>query len=172
MKQSSPKSSKKPKFKGVIFMLVVILIYVVLFFFQKQMVFDSLKHFLKNTLMIIPIFAIVILLTALLNYFYPKEKIAKLFKEKSKFRTYMMSLVAGIVSHGPIIAWFPFLKDVSDNGVSKGNLVTFIYGRGVKLTLLPVMIGFFGAKYTFVFIFYLALGALVQGFVYDRFVKK
>ncbi len=171
MKPSENKSSRKPKFKGVIFMIIVFLIYFVLFFFQKQIVFDSIRHFVKNILMIIPVFAIVIFMTAILNYYFPKERIAKLFKEKSKIKTYMMSLLAGIVSHGPIIAWFPFLKDVSESGLSQGNLITFIYGRGVKLTLLPVMIGFFGAKYTFIFITYLALGALLQGFVYDKFVK-
>ena len=91
---------------------------------------------------------------------------------KSKLTTSLLSLIAGIISHGPIMAWFPLLDSLKEKGVSKGGLVTFFYGKSVKLTLLPVMVGFFGGLFTGIYIFYLAVGAVVQGIIYDWIDRK
>jgi len=166
--KKSDKQNQKKQFQGTKLMLVVILLYIVLFFINKSKTLDSLVHFGKNTLSIIPIFLFVIVLTAIINYYFPKEKIAKLLQGKSNFATYSISLIAGIVSHGPVFAWFPLLKDLKDKGVKEGGLVTFFYGRGVKLTLLPVMINYFGFLYTMIFIAYIAVFAVVQGIIFEN----
>ena len=171
MKQSNKKKEEKQKFKGIGFMLFVAVLYLILYFFHSDQIQESVKHFGKNLLMLLPIFLLVILLSAIINYFFPKEKIVKMLQKQSTYKTYIYSLVAGIISHGPIFAWFPLLKELKDKGISKGTLITFIYGRSIKITLLPVMLGFFGKWYVIIFIFYLAIGALVQGFIYDRLEK-
>ena len=179
MKQSNKNNLEKQKskkdkqeFKGIALLLFVVVLYIVLSFFQTDEIIKSLKHYGKTILIIIPIFLIVILLTSIINYYFPKEKIATMLQSKSKLTTSLLSLIAGIISHGPIMAWFPLLDSLKEKGVSKGGLVTFFYGRSVKLTLLPVMIGFFGGLYTSIYIFYLAAGAVVQGIIYDWIDSK
>ncbi len=167
-----PSNNQKAKFKGRPFLLIVIVVYIVLYFVKKDKTLESLRHFGKNTLMIIPIFIFVILLTATINYFYPKDKIAKMLKGKAKHKTYLISLLAGIISHGPIFAWYPLLKNMKDKGLSNGAIVIFTYGKAIKLSLLPVMIGFFGQLYTIIFMLYIAIAALVQGYIYDKFFGK
>jgi uncharacterized membrane protein YraQ (UPF0718 family) len=160
--------NQKKQFQGTKLMLIVMAIYILLYFINATKTIDSLKHFAKNTISIIPIFLFVIVLTAIINYYFPKEKTAKLLQGKSNFATYSISLIAGIVSHGPVFAWFPLLKDLKDKGVKKGGLVTFFYGRGIKLTLLPVMISYFGFLYTMIFIAYIAAFAILQGILFEK----
>jgi uncharacterized membrane protein YraQ (UPF0718 family) len=160
--------NQKKQFQGTKLMMIVMAIYVLLYFINANKTIDCLKHFGKNTLSIIPIFLFVIVLTAVINYYFPKEKIAKLLQGKSNFATYSISLVAGIISHGPVFAWFPLLKDLKDKGVKNGGLVTFFYGRGIKLTLLPVMISYFGFLYTMIFIAYIAVFAILQGILFEK----
>ncbi len=160
--------NQKKQFQGTKLMLIVMAIYILLYFINATKTIDSLKHFAKNTISIIPIFLFVIVLTAVINYYFPKEKIAKLLQGKSNFATYSISLVAGIISHGPVFAWFPLLKNLKEKGVKESGLVTFFYSRGIKLTLLPVMINYFGFLYTMIFITYIAFFAVVQGYIYEK----
>jgi len=177
LKQSAgnPKAGQKKGFQGVQFLAVVILIYIVLYFVNQDKTLESLQHFVKNTLSVLPIFLFVIFLTAVINYYFPKERIGKMFQGKSKFRTYTISLLAGIISHGPVFVWYPLLKNLREKGVQDGALVTFLYGRNIKLTLLPIMIGFFGQLFTIIFMVYIAIAAIIQGLLYtaiDQFFEK
>ena len=166
--KKSDNPEKKPQFQGLKLFGFVVLLYIVLYFYKIDKIIESLHHLGKNTLQIIPIFIFVIFLTAVINYYYPKQKIAKMLQGKSATKTYVVSLIAGIISHGPVFAWFPLLKDLKDKGVKEGGLVTFFYGRGIKLTLLPVMISYFGQLYTIIFIGYIAVAAVLQGIIYEK----
>jgi len=168
------KSSNKPKtkLKGIPFLFIIVAIYIILYFINKKKTLESLHHFGKNTLIIAFIFIFVILLTATINYYYPKEKITKILKGKATYKTYLISLLAGIISHGPIFAWYPLLENIKDKGLSNGAIVIFVYGKAIKLSLLPVMIGFFGQLYTIIFMIYIAIAALIQGYIYDKFFEK
>jgi uncharacterized membrane protein YraQ (UPF0718 family) len=173
MKPSDKKIDKIPKgFQGFKFLGFVLILYITLFFINKEKTIHSLQYFGKNTLMVIPIFAFVILLTAVINYYFPKERIGKMLQNQSKTKTFGFSLLAGIISHGPVFAWFPLLKNLNDKGLHKGALVTFFYARSIKLTLLPVMIGFFGKIYSLIFIVFIAVSALLQGIIFLAFSKK
>ncbi len=160
--------NRKSKFKGFPFLLAVLILYIVLYFIKPERITECIYRWGKNFLFLLPVFALVIFLSALVAYYFPKEKIAKMLKGKSRLRGYNISLIAGIISHGPIFAWFPLLHTLQQSGWSKGGLVTFIYGKSVKLTLIPLMIGFFGLRYTLVFSFFISVGALVQGFLFDQ----
>ena len=173
MKVSNKKIAGKPeqKFKGFLFLGIVVLLYLILFFVDSQKTKESLQYFAKNSLKVLPIFLLVIFLTALINFYFPKEKITKILQGKSRFKSYIYSLIAGIFSHGPVFVWYPLLNELRQKGVSKGALVSFFYGRSVKLTLIPIMIGFFGQIYTLLFMVFIAVAALIQGVLYD-FIDK
>ncbi len=165
------KKNPEKKFKGLPFLFAVFILYAVLYFFEPERITVCVRQWGKNLLLLLPVFAFVIFLTALIVYYFPKQKIAKMLKGKSRIKSYNISLLAGIISHGPIFAWYPLLQELQQSGWSKGGLVTFIYGKSVKLTLLPLMIGFFGLGYTLIFSLYISAGALVQGFLFDQIDK-
>ncbi len=168
---NKPTAKKSKGFQGIYFLAFVILLYIVLYFINTSKTIESLRHFIKNTLSVIPIFGVVILLTAIINYYFPKERLAKILQGKSKTNTYLLSLLAGAISMGPLFTWYPLLKNLKEKGLQDGALVTFIYGKSIKLTLLPVMIGFFGQLYTIIFMLFIAIAALVQGVLFEVFNK-
>ncbi len=176
MKQSNKLKPAKPQgFQGLKFLGIVGLVYLILIFVNKEKTIQSLHYFAKNTLSVLPIFLFVIFLTAIINYYFPKERIGKMFQGKSSLRVYSISLLAGIISHGPVFVWYPLLKNLREKGVHDGALVTFLYGRNIKLTLLPIMIGFFGQLYTVIFMIYIAVAAIIQGLLYmalDKFFNR
>ena len=165
------KPEQKSGFQGLKFFGFVVALYIILYLFNNDKTLEALHYFIKNTLSVLPVFLFVILLTAVINYYFPKQRIAKMLQGKSKFRTYSVSLLAGIISHGPVFVWFPLLKNLREKGLQDGALVTFLYGRSIKLTLLPVMIGFFGQLFTLIFMGYIAVAAILQGLLFE-FVKN
>ncbi len=161
------KVTKLADFQGTKFLLFVVLLYLILFFVDKNKTIESLYRLVKNTWSVLPVFLLVIFLTAVINYYFGKEKIARMLQTASSFKMYLISLLAGIISHGPVFVWYPLLKELQSKGLKNKALVTFIYARSIKLTLLPIMIGFFGQLYTVVFVFFIALAAVLQGVVFS-----
>ena len=75
-----------------------------------------------------------------------------------------MSAVAGIISTGPIYAWYPLLKDLREKGAGESSIAKFLYNRAVKPFLLPVMIGYFGWLYVVILTILTVLASVVVGF--------
>ena len=165
-------TGKEQGFKGIKFLGFVILLYLLLYFINAHKTIESLKYFIINTIKILPVFILVIFLTAVFNYYFPKERISQMLQGKPRWQTYIFSLLAGIISMGPVFAWYPLLKNLRDKHLENGALVTFFYAKSIKLTLLPIMIGFFGQLFSIIFMIYIALAALLQGFIYALFFEK
>ena len=163
------KSKQEPGFQGLKFLSFVAVLFFVSYLYDKSKTYEAFHYFIKNTWSVLPVFLFVIILTAIINYYFPKQRIAKMLQGKSRFRTYTVSLLAGIISHGPVFVWYPLLKNLKDKGLQDGALVTFLYARSIKLTLLPVMIGFFGQLFSLVFMAYIAIAAILQGIIYELF---
>jgi len=51
-----------------------------------------------------------------------------------------------MLSHGPVCAWYTFLAEIREKGVSNGRVATFLYARAVKIPLLAAMIFYFGRR--------------------------
>ncbi|MBN2870334.1 MAG: permease, partial [Campylobacterales bacterium] len=54
-----------------------------------------------------PVFALVILITALVNYFLKPARFVKHFGADSGNKGWFLSLASGVLSHGPMYAWYP-----------------------------------------------------------------
>jgi uncharacterized membrane protein YraQ (UPF0718 family) len=145
------KAMKKNKISGLYFLAFVILVYLVLFFttpenFQKA--FHSSWNILK-TVVVIVIF--VIILSTFTNYFLNFKKISKYLGKEAGIKGWLISAIAGIISHGPPYVWLPLIKNLQNRGMSIGYSAVFLYTRAIKIPLLPMMIIFFGWKFTIVF---------------------
>lgn len=70
-------------FRGKLFVLLVLAAYIVLFFFNSHTALLALQKSARVVLKILPIFAVVIVFTALVNYAMQPKQIVKHLGEKS-----------------------------------------------------------------------------------------
>jgi len=107
--------------------------------------------------------AFVVVVLFLLNLVVRPSHVSRLLGERAGAKAIALSVVAGILSVGPIYAWYPLLKDLKEHGAADGPMAVFLYNRAVKPFLLPVMIGYFGWPYVVVLTSLMILGSMVLG---------
>ena len=76
-----------------------------------------------------------------------------------------LSAAAGVISMGPVFAWYPFLESLRKKGASDFHLANFLSHRAVKPALLPMMILYFGWRFSLVFTIFCSLSALITATV-------
>ncbi|MBD3313824.1 hypothetical protein GF345_05260 [Candidatus Woesearchaeota archaeon] len=164
---NKPEKKKKTKEEtsksGWYFLGICLLIYLIAAVIKPESARDIIDFFLSIIIKIIPIFALIFVLLAAINYFVRPKKLLKYFGREAGAKGYLLSLIAGIISTGPIFMWYPLMNDMQKHGVSNGFLATFLYGRAVKPALLPMMIFYFGLVYTVVLTVVIGLTAIIQG---------
>lgn len=149
--------------RGKYLFIFVLIVYVILFFYSTPLALASLQKSATVLAEILPIFAFVILFTAIINYLLRPQKIVKYLGKESGIRGWFWSLLGGVISHGPVYAWFPMLEDLRKHGMRDALLVVFIYARAIKLPLLPIMIDYFGWRFTLLLSVYILVGSIIQG---------
>lgn len=144
---------------------MVCIAYAALLLFKQEAGLHALK--IAGTVLgrIVPILAVVICFSALLQYFVGPERLARHLGDESGARGWFWALVAGVISHGPMYAWYPLLEDLRTRGMRDGLLTAFFYARAIKVPFLPLMIGYFGWAFTLLLSLYILLGALIQGWI-------
>ena len=162
---------KRIEFKGLKLLIIVVISYVLLFFMDYSKFKDSLEKINEILIILLPIFVFIIILTALINYFLKPKQILKHFGEDSGKAGLFYSIVGGILSHGPMYAWYGMLEDMRKQGLKDGLITVFLYSRAVKLPLLPLMIAIFGLSYTIIINIYIIIFAIIQGKIIDKIMK-
>lgn len=155
-------------FRGKYFVLLVLVLYFLVFLFDGQAGVAALQKSGRILLKILPIISLVILFTAVLNYTLKPVQLVKHLGEQGAFKGCSAALLAGIISHGPMYLWYPMIQDMRKSGLKDSLVVTFFYARAIKLPLLPLMIDYFGLVFTIILSFYILVGALLQGWIFDR----
>jgi uncharacterized membrane protein YraQ (UPF0718 family) len=114
--------------------------------------------------MAIPL-AISLFMMFLLNMYISTAHITRFMGKKRGVAGMIFSSLAGIVSMGPIFAWYPFLKTLKEKGMADIYLANFLSCRAVKPVLFPVLIGYFGWRFSLVFILMSLVGAWGIAFI-------
>lgn len=97
----------------------------------------------------------------LINLLVKPRHIARYLGRRAGVKGVALSTLAGILSMGPIYAWYPLLRDLREKGASDFHLANFLSNRAVKPFLLPVMVFYFGWPFTATLSVLMVLGALV-----------
>ena len=163
------KKVQKAKVSGKIFLPVVLLLYIGFAFHDPHKTLNALDAALHVFLKILPIIVSVIVLLGVFNYFFDPKKFSQKLNAGSGIKGWFFALAGGVISHGPVYVWYPLLTDLRSNGVRDGLIVAFIYSRSIKVPMLPVMIDYFGWKFTLILSVYTLLAAVLQGIVMDFF---
>lgn len=162
----------KVKFKGVKLLIIVLITYIVLLVADISHALPALQKSGAILLSLLPLFLLIVILTALTNYFLKPKQIIKHLGKDSGAKGVFYALVGGIISHGPMYAWYGMLQDMRSRGLKDGLTVIFMYARAVKLPLLPFMVDLFGLVFTIIMTLYILIAGVLQGWVMDLIMKK
>ncbi len=164
------RKSEKSK-AGIIFFGIVIIIYLIAVILNTTKTINALNYALKILLKIIPIFLLVILIMILINYFMTPEKIKKYISRSAGKKRWLIAIITGIISTGPIYAWYPMLNDIQKQGKNNGFIAAFLYNRAVKPALLPLMIYYFGIKFVIILTVVMIILSILQGMIVEKITE-
>ncbi|MFC1886419.1 hypothetical protein ACFLZM_05120 [Thermodesulfobacteriota bacterium] len=162
--RSQRKTSKKSPARMLLFPASVIGIYGVLFAVMLDKALAALINSAHIFLHIIAPLVLVFIVMLLINLFLKPAHIARFLGAGAGIKGIVLSTAAGIVSVGPIYAWYPLLKEIREKGAGNLPIAIFMNARAVKPFLLPVMILYFGWVYTLILTSCTILGSLFAGF--------
>lgn len=143
------------------FLLAVGILYIILIIIAPDSALTALRRSGGILIQVIPPLSIAFILMWLLNLFVKPMYISRFLGQKAGIKGVLLSTLAGIISMGPIYIWYPLLKDLREKGASDFHLANFLSNRAVKPFLLPLMIFYFGWKFSLAFNLFLILNALL-----------
>ena len=173
--QGASGGKKQPppfRFKGLKLLGIVVILYLLAFVLSPEKAAKSVQAFVHVLGTLVPILLVVWVLTALINRFLSPEDLARHLGEDSGLRGWVIALAAGVISHGPMYAWYPMIQNLREQGARDGLIIAFFYARAVKVALLPMMVVYFGLTFTVSLTILTLLAAWAQGVVADRLAGR
>jgi uncharacterized membrane protein YraQ (UPF0718 family) len=162
---------KERSYRALFFPGIVFFLYVFLLIVAPEKAFMALKCsslvFLRISL---PLFLVFILMLMFNLYLKPAD-IARFIGKRSGIKGKFISASAGIISVGPIYAWYPLLKDLKEKGASNDLIAIFLSNRAIKPFLLPVMVSYFGWTYVGILTVFTIIGSLAVGQLIQILIK-
>ena len=155
-----------------LFLIIVGLIYCVIASIDFQTVLAGIGSFFHLFIRILPTLAIVFGLLFFSNLLIDTKIVIRFLGRGSKGVSWLIAVVGGIISAGPIYLWFPLLSDLREKGMREGLIAVFLYNRAVKIPLIPMMILYFGIKTVVVLTIYMVLFSLLNGFAVEKIVRR
>ena len=163
-------NKSKKKMGKWYFLIIVVLSYLSIYFFLPGKMIPILNFYIKLIFKILPIFLLVYTIMVLTNYFVNNKVLQKYMGEGSGIKGWIISITAGIISMGPAYMWYPLLKDLQNKGIKNRFLVAFLYNRGIKLPWLPLLIQFFGWKFSLTLLIVMAILSVPQGIITEKLI--
>lgn len=151
--------------RSLLFPGFVAIIYGVLFIFFPDKAFLAFIGSMSIFWRIGIALSLVFFLIFALNLFLRPSYLTRLLGKESGIKGVVISAIAGIVSVGPIYAWYPLLKELRVRGAKLSLIAIFLNNRAVKPVLLPIMISYFGWVYVLIFTLTSILGSVSCGFL-------
>ncbi|MBN1190913.1 MAG: hypothetical protein JXA46_14250 [Dehalococcoidales bacterium] len=146
-----------------LFPAAVLLVYLVLFLVVPDKAALALKSSGNIIFSMLLSLGMVFLIMLLINIFLKPAQIIRFLGKNAGVKGILFSIAAGIISSGPIYAWYPLLKELKEKGAGNHILAIFLYNRAVKPFLLPVMIYYFGWLYVVLLTFLMILSSIASG---------
>jgi uncharacterized membrane protein YraQ (UPF0718 family) len=167
-----PRQQKHSGTGGWLFLAVVLSAYGLSFLLSPDSTAEAFTFFHRIMRQVLPVLGLVFLLLFIANYLLTPAKIHKYLGTESGLEGWLASVVAGILSMGPVFAWYAVMAELQKNGMRNALIATFLYSRAVKLPLLPLMIYYFGSDYTLVLCLYLVAFSVINGILVERLLPR
>jgi len=152
-----------------IFGIITIIIYFTFYLINPAMAIKSLDTLWNLIKEIAPDLLLVFVFLFLANLFLSPEKINHLVGKKSGITGWLIAILGGILSMGPIYMWYPLLAEFKAKGTRNALIAAFLYNRSIKLPLAPMMIYFFGWAYFIILSIYMIIFSIINGWLVEKF---
>ena len=170
-KEKAGKKRKEDKYHGIYFLGTIVFIYFLLFLYQPENIEKSLTVSADALIQILPSLLLIILLMGIMNYFVNPRTVSKYVGKGSGMKGWFLAIFTGMLSHGPVYAWYPLLRDLRNKGMKSGLIAAFLYNRAIKIPLLPLMVYYFGTRFVLIFTCYIVVASIVQGWIIQMIEK-
>lgn len=167
MKNPKPGSGRG----GWWFLAIVIALHALCAVLAPELATRALAHAGRALRQMLPVLALVFALMVVFDLLLSPPRITRLLGRPGGARGALIALAAGILSAGPIYAWYPLLAELRAKGMRASTAAVFLYARAIKLPLLPLLFHYFGAAYSVVLSLYLAVFALLSGLLMERLAR-
>ncbi len=163
---------KSSQTSGYYFLGAVTLLTIVLLVVFPGKTEKALSYSLNLFLRLIPLIAAIITFTALINFFVDQKKLSSLLGKESGLKGWLIAIVSGIITHGPVYVWFSMLEEMKKHGMRDGLIAVFLYNRAIKIPLIPIMMYYFGTLYTIILLVVMVVTSPILGLLLELFVKE
>ncbi|MCK4336272.1 MAG: hypothetical protein KAW40_06145 [Candidatus Aenigmarchaeota archaeon] len=153
---------------GWIFLAIVIVIYGLLGVMNYALFEKAVLAFWNLLLKVLPVLGLVFGIMFLADLFLTPERIIKYLGEGSGIKGWVLMILGGILSTGPIYMWYPLLSDLKEKGMKNSLIATFLYNRAVKIPLLPMMIYYFGWVFVIILTTYMVVFSVINGLIVGK----
>lgn len=164
--------SPKPLWGTLLFPVSVLVIYGILFTVFPDRAWLALKGSIAVFLRLLLPLALVFVVMLAFNLLLKPAQIVRFLGKEAGIKGIILSMAAGIISAGPIYAWYPLLAEVRKKGAGNIPITVFLYNRAVKPFLLPVMIAYFGWAYVGTLTFLTMLASIGIGYCLSLLIKE
>lgn len=154
------------------FLAGVVLLYGIVLIVLPDAAASGFAVFLRLALKVLPVLGIVYGVMLLINLFVKTEQIMRFLGRKSGPLGWILVIVSGVLSAGPIYMWYPLLSDMKEKGMRDALIAAFLYNRAVKLPLLPMMIVYFGMEMTVIVTVYMILFSVANGYIVELLTHR
>lgn len=156
----------------LVFPVSMLVIYGMLFVIMPNKALVALIGSSRVFLNILVPLCLVFIFMVVLNLFIKPESMVKFLGRGAGVKGVILSATAGIVSMGPIYAWYPILKTLREKGAENGLIAIFLVNRSVKPFLFPIMISYFGWSYVLILTIFTIFGSVGVGYCIDVLAKE
>ena len=154
------------------FLSIVILIYLYLSIFEFNFFVASLNKFVVLSIKILPSILGAFMLIFIFNYILSDQKIKNYLTGELNWKKYFLTVGLGILSSGPIYAWYPFLADLKEQGFKNSLITIFLYNRAIKLPFIPLLIYYFSWQFVILVTILMIIFSIINGIIMDKLVKN
>lgn len=162
---------KKKKYMGMNFLMVVIFIYIIFYFFYPQRILDAMY---ASGLLLIKIGSFLWLLVVIMgiaDHYSDPGRMKRLLGTGSGVKGWVIAIVSGIISAGPIFIWYPFLSDMKKKGMKNSLIAVFLYNRAIKIPLIPILVYYFSFKFVLIMLICMIAASVLEGLLMDFIFK-
>lgn len=155
------------------FLLIgAVLVYLVVVLINPKLSLNGLYSSWSIFKNIFPDIALVFAIIFIINLLLDEKKLAGWFGKKSGWVGWLLAVVLGIASAGPIYTWYPLLADLRDKGMKDSLIAVFLYNRAIKPQLIPIMAFYFGWIFVVVLSFYMIIASIINGLLVDKIIRR
>ena len=167
-------AKKTPKWYsrgGVQFLGFIIILYLIASLIDLGKTIDAAGFSGTLLYQILPILLLVFVLLFVTNLLVTPRWVKAHLGKDSGPKGWLIASIGGVLSVGSIYPWLALLKDLKDKGMRPALIAVFLYNRGIKLPLLPMLIHYFGLTYTVLLASYMTVFSLLGGLLIEKLLS-